>query len=185
MIIILSYAAIGGGIKYIDQAYDEGAFSKFSAIILAVLESFVMALLMVIDTPFSTVFYAGMIAGVFIARKVDNSAFIAGVCCNVIFIGILSLFHPIQFSVLPFVFFFIATFLDEVCDVEAHKKRVNKYVSAILHYRPFNDLVLLGLILSGFFSWFYLLPYFAFTLSYIAVERFYFKELIEDLAGRR
>ena len=82
IIIILLYAALGGGLKYIDQAYDEGAFSKFSAIVLAVLEAFVMALLMVIDTPFSTVFYAGMIAGVFVASKVDNRAFIIGVCCN-------------------------------------------------------------------------------------------------------
>jgi hypothetical protein len=169
--IILGYAFLGGGLKYIDQAYDENAFSKFSAKILAVLLGFAMAYLMAVDTPFSTVFFAGLIAGVFVASKVDNKAFIIGVCCVIAFIGILSFFYTIQFSVLPFVFFFIATFLDEICDAIAHKKKFNKHLRKLLLLRPLSDITLFGLILYGFFSWFYLIPYYAFFISYNAVEK--------------
>jgi len=177
ILIVLGYAFLGGGLKYIDQAYDENAFSKFFAKILAVLLGFIMAYLMAVDTPFSTAYLAAMIVGVFVAKKIDNFSFIIVVSGTIFFLCILSLFYFIQLSILPFIFFSIATFLDEICDEEAHRKKFNKNLRKLLQLRPLSDITLFGLILSGFFNWFYLIPYYAFFISYKAVEKLSLKRL--------
>jgi hypothetical protein len=138
---------------------------------LAVLLGFVMAYLMVFDTPFSTVFFAGMLVGVLIANKVDNHAFAIGEGCVIIFAIILSQFYPIQFPLILFAVFLIATIIDELGDGLAHTKVRSKHIRAVLKYRPFNDIALIGLIITGFFSWFYLIPYYAFTFAYMAIKR--------------
>jgi hypothetical protein len=177
LLIVLAYAFLGGGLKYIDMAYDEDAFSKFFAKLLAVLAAFVMAFLMVFDTPFSTVFFAGMILGVLIANKVDNRAFMIGEISVILFVTILSQFYPIQFALIPFTLFLIATIIDELGDEIAHTIIRSKILRDILKYRPLSDIALIGLIVSGFFSWFYLIPYYAFTFTYIAVKRLTLKKI--------
>ena len=76
--LIVFYAFLGGSIKYIDQAYDEKAFSIRSAKVLAVLAGVVMGYLMAQDSPFSTAFFAAMLISLVIARKIDNFAFAIG-----------------------------------------------------------------------------------------------------------
>jgi hypothetical protein len=175
--LVLGYAFLGGGLKYIDQAYDENAFSKFFAKILAVLLGFIMGYLMAVDTYFSTAYLAAMIVGVFVAKKIDNFSFIIVVTGALFSLCIFSLFYSIHLSILPFLFFSTATFLDEICDEEAHRKKFNKHLRKFFQLRPLSDITLFGLILSGFFNWFYLLPYYAFFISYITVEKLSLKRL--------
>jgi hypothetical protein len=76
--LITLYAFLGGAIKFIDQAYDEKAFSVRAAKMVAVLAGVVMGYLMARDSPFSTAFFAAMLISLVLAKKIDNFAFAAG-----------------------------------------------------------------------------------------------------------
>jgi hypothetical protein len=89
--ITFLYAFLGGSIKFIDQAYDEKAFSIRSANIVAVMAGLIMGYLMARDSPFSTAFYAAMLISLVMARKIDNRAFAAG---TVLAVASLLAFYP-------------------------------------------------------------------------------------------
>ena len=70
--LVFLYGFLGGSIKFIDQAYDEGVGSIKAARILAILSGVAMGFLMAKDSPFSTAFYAAMLISLVMARKIDN-----------------------------------------------------------------------------------------------------------------
>lgn len=169
--LVFLYGFLGGSIKFIDQAYDEGAGSIKAARVLAVLSGVTMGYLMARDSPFSTAFYVAMLISLVMARKIDNGAFAAG---TVLAVASFAAFIPssdVTFALAPIAAFLVAGFVDEVADGWAHRHQLGGLAGAFLNYRPFSDLALLALIAAGMFGWAYLLPYFAFTFSYLAVER--------------
>jgi len=169
--LVVLYGFLGGSIKFIDQAYDEGSFSIKAALVLAVLSGTVMGFLMARDSPFSTAFFAAMLISLVLARKIDNLAFASGTALAVVS---LAAFYPssqVTFLVVPIVAFLVAGFVDEVADGLVHRYGLRGPVQVFLNYRPFSDFALFGMIVAGMFEWVYLLPYFAFTLSYLLVER--------------
>ncbi len=169
--LVFLYGFLGGSIKFIDQAYDEGVGSIKAARILAILSGVAMGFLMAKDSPFSTAFYAAMLISLVMARKIDNGAFAAG---TVVAVASLAAFYPsseVTFAIVPVVVFLVAGFVDEVADGWAHRRQLSGLARAFLNYRPFSDMALFALIAAGTFGWIYLLPYFAFTFSYLAVER--------------
>ncbi len=172
LLLSILYAFLGGAIKYVDEAYDESAFSTFSANGLAVLAGMVMGALMAVDSPFSTAFFAAMLISLFIAKKIDNIAFVAGTVFAIMTVALLSHYYPVTWLAIPIALFLLAGFIDEIGDNFAHKHQLPDWISNILHYRPFSDLALLGVIVMGGFSILYIVPYFAFTFSYIAIKRY-------------
>ena len=169
--LIFLYGFLGGSIKFIDQAYDEKLYPIKAARVLAVLSGAVMGFVMAKDSPFSTAFYAAMLTSLVLARKIDNDAFAAG---TVVAVAALAALYPssdVTFASMPIAAFLIAGVVDEVADDWAHRRRLEGLPKAFFTYRPFSDMALLALIAVGTFSWTYVLPYFAFTLSYLAVER--------------
>lgn len=169
--LVLLYAFLGGSIKFIDQAYDERAYSIRMAQILAVLAGVTMGFLMARDSPFSTAFFAAMLISLVLAKKIDNFAFAAG---TVLAAVSLIAFYPssqVTFQLLPIAVFLIAGFVDEIADDMVHRYNLQGAVQMFLNYRPFSDFALFGMVLAGMFEWIYLLPYFSFTFSYMFVER--------------
>lgn len=169
--LVILYGFLGGSIKYIDQAYDEGSFSIRTSIALAVLAGTVMGFLMARDSPFSTAFFAAMLISLVLARKIDNLAFAAGTGLAVIS---LLAFYPtsqVTFLAVPIAAFLVAGFVDEIADGLVHRYDLRGAVQVFLNYRPFSDFALFGMVVAGMFEWTYLLPYFAFTFSYLLVER--------------
>ena len=77
LIIILSYGLLGAGIKYIDQAYDLGVFSKKKANLVAIPSGILMASLIISDPPSATIFFSIFVV-VAVTRKIDNPAFYMG-----------------------------------------------------------------------------------------------------------
>ena len=71
----------------------------------------------------------------------------------------------------PLVIFILAGFLDEVVDDLAQKAQAPKIVRWVMLYRPLSDVALVAMMLLGWFPWYYLVPYFAFTFAYLAMER--------------
>jgi hypothetical protein len=170
LLLVLSFAFLGGSIKYIDQAYDERAFPKKYANVLAVIAGLTMGYLMAADSPFSTAFFIAMLISLFMAKKVDNLAFLVGSVCAVGTFVVFSAEFQISFMLLAIVAFLAAGFVDEIADDLAHRLELGSVSRRILTYRPFCDLAMVAMVLLGWFAWPYLLPYFSFTLAYMLVE---------------
>lgn len=170
--ITFLYAFLGGSIKFIDQAYDEKAFSIRAANVVAVMAGLIMGYLMARDSPFSTAFYAAMLISLVLARKIDNRAFALG---TMLAVASLLAFYPssdVRWALGPIAVFLVAGFVDEVGDGMVDRYGIEGRLQMFLNYRPFSDIALFIMILAGMFSWVYLLPYFGFTFSYLLVERY-------------
>ncbi|MDD1743488.1 MAG: hypothetical protein LUO85_02550 [Methanomassiliicoccales archaeon] len=168
--LLLSFAFLGGAIKYIDQAYDESSFSIRSANVLAVLSGLMMGFLMAADSPFSTAFFISMLISLWIAKKVDNLAFVAGSVIAVATFALLSSQFTIEILLIPIVAFLLMGLLDEVMDGVAHKRNLTGWTERLITYRPFSDVAMVAMIVLGWFSWSCLLSYLCFTAAYMAVE---------------
>ena len=176
-LITFLYAFLGGSIKYVDQAYDEKVFSIRSANVVAIMAGLIMGYLMARDSPFPTAFYSAMLLSLVLARKIDNLAFGLG---TVLAVASLLAFYPsseVQWTLWPIVAFLVAGFVDEIADSMVDRCRLQGILQAFLNYRPFSDIALFVMVMTGTFAWIYLVPYFAFTLSYMLVERFSEREL--------
>jgi hypothetical protein len=171
VLLTLLYGFLGGAIKYVDQAYDEKIFPVRTANVLAGIAAIGMAGGMVLDTPFSTTFFAAMLLSLLLARKIDNPAFAVAVVSIVLILVMLSFVCFIKLDIPALALFVVAGFLDEIGDDYAHRHLTNRLAKAVLHYRPLSDLALLGLILFRVFGWTYLAPYYAFTLAYITIAK--------------
>ncbi len=77
-LLIAQYALIGALLSEIDRIEDEYRKpNELLAILLAIVVSFMMARLMLIDTS-SAILFSAIIIGVFLAGKIDNLPFILG-----------------------------------------------------------------------------------------------------------
>jgi len=170
LFLLVTYAFLGGSIKFIDQAYDERSFDRRSANMVAILAGVVMGFLMAADSPFSTTFFIAMLISLFVAKKMDNLAFVIGA---LVAVGSFLLFFSQYYVVLllfPIIGFLLAGFVDELMDELAHRWELRGTMGSFLTYRPFSDIALVIMVLLGVFGWVYLIPYFAFTLAYMFVE---------------
>lgn len=170
-ILVVLYAFLGGAIKFIDQAYDEERYSRKLANLIAIVAGITMGGLMAFDSPFSTAFYGAMILSLVLARKIDNRAFLAGTLIAALTLLVLWPLTGPELLLVPLVVFILAGFLDEVVDGLAQKARAPKIVRWMMLYRPLSDVALVAMMLLGWFPWYYLVPYFAFTFAYLAMER--------------
>jgi hypothetical protein len=139
--------------------------------VIAIVAGITMGGLMALDSPFSTAFYGAMILSLVLARKIDNRAFLAGTLTAALTLLVL---WPVTDPVVllaPLVIFILAGFLDEVVDGLAQKARAPKMVRWVMLYRPLSDVALVAMMLLGWFPWYYLVPYFAFTFAYLTMER--------------
>jgi hypothetical protein len=170
-ILVVLYAFLGGAIKFIDQAYDEERYSRKLANLIAIVAGITMGGLMALDSPFSTAFYGAMILSLVLARKIDNRAFLAGTLIAALTLLVLWPVTGPEVLLVPLVVFILAGFLDEVVDGLAQKAKAPKIVRWAMLYRPLSDVALVAMMLLGWFPWYYLVPYFAFTFAYLAMER--------------
>ena len=170
-IIVVLYAFLGAAIKFGDQAYDEDRYSRKLANVMAIVAGITMGGLMAFDSPFSTAFYGAMILSLVLARKIDNRAFLAGTLIAALTLLVLWPFTDPVVLLAPLVIFILAGFLDEVVDDLAQKAQAPKIVRWVMLYRPLSDVALVAMMLLGWFPWYYLVPYFAFTFAYLTMER--------------
>ena len=170
ILLLMSFAFLGGAIKFIDQAYDESSFSVRSANILALIAGLVMGFLMAADSPFSTAFFTSMLMSLFIAKKVDNLAFVTGALVAVASFILLSAQYSVSILVVPIAIFLLTGLLDEIMDGVAHKRGMTGWGERFFTYRPFCDFAIVGMILLGWFGWICLMSYLCFTATYMIVE---------------
>lgn len=167
-IILTAFAFIGGGFKYIDQAYDAGVFSKNNAWIVACSVGAVMGVVMGVDT-YSAELLLAIVIGVTFMSKFDNWPFRI--------MGLISLFIPaILCTVYPdcwelnvrwlaLAILTGAAVLDEYLDTFSDQKNFR-----IFEYRPILEIVTLLAAIVGFVPLVTYLSLLAFDLAYTAVK---------------
>ena len=181
-IIITGYAILGAGIKYIDQAYDLGVFSKTRANITAVLCGLLMAYFIVTDLPSMAIFLA-MVIALAITRKIDNIAFYIGI--GIVLLLPIVFNSLIKMNWLPFGVLVISGILDELgndwADKRAKKRRINRYQknASLLQfeekffaYRFAMKVAILILVLLNYFDWIYFAAFLFFDLMYLLVDAY-------------
>jgi len=182
-ILVSSYAFLGGAIKYIDQAYDEGIGSISLAKILAIASGLIMGAIMVLDGGFSTAFFLAMLISLIVTKKIDNWSFMAGTVTGLATFALGAFLWGADIMLVPLAVFLIAGAVDELADGFAHGRNLGRAVEYFLHYRPFSDFALVALIVLVPFHWAYLIPYFAFTFSYLLIGIMDEGQMTESVRG--
>jgi hypothetical protein len=181
LLIISSYALLGAGIKYIDQAYDQKTFSKKKANLAAILCGLLMAYLVTTDPP-STAIFLAMITALLLTKKIDNPAFYIGMA---IVIALPLLYgNLMKISLLSFGFLTLSGILDEAGN-DWTDKRINKrdfgiyanndpphytLMEIIFEYRLVMKGAVLALAAATIIPWTYFFAFMAFDLSYLSID---------------
>lgn len=170
-LIVISYAFIGGGLKYIDQVYDVHVFDKRIAWILSILCGFLMGALIALDSS-SSVILLGIIISVGITRKIDTLPFYTVALLSIVlplFLNFTSIIPDYTLTIdwLLLTFLIISGISDEFLDGIGDRKRIKA-----LTIRPMMKIMILIFCISGIFSYLYFLAFLAFDLTYMYVSRY-------------
>ena len=121
-LLFLTYAILGAGIKYVDDAFDKKVFNRSMAIAVTPFLSIIGAYSMITD-PVSATILLAVLCGVLLKGKIDNIAFALGF----VIVIIIALYAGAQFLVLPLVILTAAAILDEVGNdyIDSKKDKLN------------------------------------------------------------
>jgi hypothetical protein len=170
--LVLQYAFLGAGIKYIDQVYDERIWSRSLALLLAVACGLLMGYLIATDAN-SAVVFVSIVLGVALAKKIDNIAFIVG--------AILVLGTPVAY--LTFVnqvalnwgalfILTLAGLFDEWGNDLYDQKKLGGAAGRFFAYRSTMKIAMFVLPAFGAIPWLYFFAFFAFDISYTIIDWF-------------
>jgi len=175
--LVATYAFIGGGIKYIDQAYDIGIFDKKIALLLAVITGILMGSLIATDQ-YSAIIFLGIVLSVAITRKIDSPAFYLGVLIVLAApLAYLFLFQKVNLNWLPFVIIVISGIIDEIGNDMADVKKISGVIQKFFAYRFSMKIAVLLLALFAFLPILYLVAFLAFDVSYALIDSYSLREL--------
>jgi hypothetical protein len=181
LVILGSYGFLGAGIKYIDQAYDRGIFSRTKAKITAVLCGLLMAYLVVTDPP-STAIFLGMITALLVTKKVDNTGFYLGIAIVAAVPLVFS--NYVRISWIPIALFALTGILDEIGNDWADRRREKRafgicantdpqhycFIEKFFSYRMAMKCAVFLLAASSVFPWIYFFAFLLFDLSYLWID---------------
>lgn len=166
---IAAFAILGGGIKYIDDAFDEHTFKKNKALLFAPFLAIFWAFNMVLSPAAGTIL-AAVVLAVLLKGKIDNIAFqvgLIGIIGVLIFFG---LFSPIWIVLLVLT---LAGILDEVGNdyVDRHSIK-NNIVYYFFEYRMLMKLSVFAFAFFAFYGWVYFFAFLAFDLAYAGIMHY-------------
>ena len=175
---LLSYAILGGGIKYIDAAFDEKVFSKKIALVVAPLLGILWVYTMFANEISTTILLA-VIFAVLIKGKIDNRAHIIGLVTIAIF-SVFAIFFidGSGLMMLPLMLLTSAGIIDEVGNdvIDYNKKFLNnrrfRYRFSLYFFgrRYLMKAAILYLVLFGIFPLYFLLAFIFFDEAYIMTD---------------
>jgi hypothetical protein len=160
--IVVAFAVIGYGLKYIDDAFDEARFSKRRAMLMAPLLVALWACVSIYDAGSATVLFAILFA-VLLSGKVDNPVFklSAIALLAMLFLALMS-----RFSYMPLAVLTVMGIADEKGNDYADGNRLGELAEFFFAHRCSMKMGTLGLCLASFLPWLYLLAFLAFDLAY-------------------
>lgn len=171
---LLSFLILGGGIKYIDAAYDDKTFNKKLALAIAPVLGILWAYTMLINEVAATILFA-VLLGVLLKGKIDNRAHLVGL---LIIFGVIFLMG-VELLFLPLIFLAAAALLDEVGnDVVDYNKKYLKSKNKLLHkfliyffdQRWLLKIAVLCIALVGIIPLYFFLAILLFDYAYLIVH---------------
>ena len=160
--IVIAFAIIGFGLKYIDDAFDEEAFSKRIAILMAPILVILWISLSLFDSFSATVLFSILFA-VLLSGKVDNVTFKV---CSIALIAVLLFTVKSHFSYGPLIALTMMGVADEKGNdyVDAHKTcEIGEFFFA---HRCSMKVGALGLCMTSLLPWLYIVAFLAFDTAY-------------------
>lgn len=167
-IIVLAFAFIGAGLKYIDDAFDEDAFSKRKALGVAPCITLVWIGLSLYDLISATILFSILLA-VLLSGKIDNLIFKV---CAIVLVSILVLTPTLNLLWGPLGFLTIMGIADEKGNDYIDEHSTSKLLKIFFSYRFSMKVGLLALCTFSVIPWLYLLALLAHDGAYEAVRIF-------------
>ncbi|NQE55071.1 hypothetical protein C5S29_15960 [ANME-1 cluster archaeon GoMg3.2] len=164
--IILAFAIIGAGLKYIDDAFDEDTFSKKKAIVIAPIIVLIWICVSLFDSVSATILFAILFAVLF-TGKIDNLIF---KMCSIALISILVLTQMLNFLWIPLVILILMGVADEKGNDYVDNHATHKLVEFLFSYRFCMKMGLLSLCILTLLPWLYLLAFLAHDGAYESVR---------------
>lgn len=165
LILILLYALLGAGVKYIDDAFDEHTFNKNIAYILAPILGGIWAYAMSLDIASATILLAILI-GVLLKNKIDNYAFVIGVACVIPLIILLEA----EILFVPFLVLTGFAVVDEYGnDLADRNDNLNGWIKRFFKCRCTLELCVIFLALLGVIPPLLVVAVLVFDLAYLSV----------------
>lgn len=162
---VLLFGAIGGGLKYIDEAFDEGVFSREMAALLAPVIVGLWIALSAMDGTSATILLA-ILAGVVVCGKVDNKVFQGG---TVALVGGLLLSGRFQMLWLPFAVLTLLGVLDERGNDYVDGHEAPRALEFFFLHRFSMKVGCIALYGASYLAWYHVVGFLAFDTAYDAV----------------
>lgn len=162
ILILFSLGVIGGGLKFIDEAFDENAFNKKFAFLIAALLVIIWTGISIYDASAATVLFA-ILGGVFLSGKIDNAAFRASAFALVILLFLSGRFTLIW---LPFFLLTLAGIIDEKGNDYVDSRKTNRAVKFFFLHRFSMKLTVFAVCYASYLHWLYLFTFLAFDVAY-------------------
>ena len=179
ILIIIAFAIIGAGLKYIDDAFDEDIFSKRIAMLIAPIIVIVAVILAIKDEASQTILFSILLA-VLIGGKVDNLVFkLSSIAfLLLLFLPSFGLYGAINFLWIPLVIITSTGVIDERGNDYIEKNKTNELTNFFFEHRFSMKIGMLTVCAFQFLPWLYLLAFLAFDGAYESV-RILGKTLVE------
>jgi len=172
-LIIVAFAIIGAGLKYIDDAFDEEVFSKKIAMLTAPILVILWVCLSIFDSISATVLFSILLA-VLLSGKVDNLIFKLS---SIALVAVLFLTQMSHLLLVPLFALTVMGVADEKGNdyVDKHKKlEVWEFFFA---YRCSMKVGILGLCTLSLLPWLYMIAFLAFDTAYEFVGGYRYLEV--------
>nr|CAI64148.1 conserved hypothetical membrane protein [uncultured archaeon]CBH36563.1 hypothetical membrane protein [uncultured archaeon] len=164
--IILAFAIIGAGLKYIDDAFDEDKFSKKKAIVIAPIIVLIWICLSLFDSVSATILFSILFA-VLLTGKIDNLIFKVS---TIALISILFLTQMLNLLWIPLVILILMGVADEKGNDYVDNHATLKLVEFFFSYRFCMKMGVLSLCILTLLPWLYLLAFLAHDGAYESVR---------------
>lgn len=170
IILIAGFGFLGGGIKYVDQAFDENLYNRKLAYLTALACGILMGWFIAMDYQAAAILIA-IVLGVAITRKIDNLAFMAGtllVLATPLVVGYSAKLILINWPLL--LALTVAAIVDEVGNDLADDGKIKGWTGKFFEYRSTMKVAVLGVFAAGFLGGEYVAAFFAFDIAYTLVD---------------
>ena len=165
--LILPFSIVGGGLKFIDDAFDEKIYSQTLALAMAPFIVGVWLYISFVDAFSATILFS-VLAGVLISGKIDNVIFIV----STIVILLLASFIGLNIFWIPFVVLTFAGILDEFGNNYVDNNDASRFVEFFFLHRFVMKIFVFSLCIISVFPWIYFFAFLGFDLCYEGVGQF-------------
>jgi hypothetical protein len=165
--VVVAFALIGAGLKYIDSAFDESVFSKRLSKSVAGLVIFLWVIISAFDT-ISAFLLLAILLAVYLTGKVDNQVFFSGTV--IVLLSLVLLHVTIPYVSYPLLFLLtLAGVVDEkLNDTSAEAPKTNIWWQIVQH-RMILKVTVLAMVVFSIVPVLYFIALMAFDSSYEAM----------------